>query len=231
MSYSRYVSPNDFRLMFEAVKLDNDFSARDVCLLVVFYSTGMTLSEVSRLKVGNVLDAQGKMVPHFDLSSKDAFNSNVRRIHWVLSWLSKVLPDYLAWRQKMFPGQFDAHGLMNPETPFFVDNVGEGYKEQNATEINQKVYKTSTALSLKIRELHKLGQLPNGNAESARRSFSVWLHLGHLTGSPVHLDWIRLARGDQRLSTTISAIKKDIPKGYKPLEVVFSKILGFHSFR
>ena len=231
MSYSRYVAIKDFRQMVKTICNDNAFAERVTALLVVFYSTGMTLSEVSRLKVGDVVDAQGLLKASFELTPESSFNGNIRRIYWIAGWLDSVVSAYLTWRKETFPDHCLGDGTLPLEAPFFVDDIGEGYKEQKATEINQKIYKTSTALSLKIRQVHREGKIKDGNAESARRSFSVWLALGHLTGTPVHVDWLRILRGDQRLSTTMSAIHKDMPEGFDPLVAVFADANPLHLFR
>lgn len=218
MSYSRYVSIKDFRRMLLSVAdPENPFVTRDRALLVVLYSTGMTLSEIANLKASNVLNSAGKLLPSFDLED----GKSSRRIHWVKGWVEKIAEDYIEWRKVQFPAHFSATGAIKPSQSFFVNDFGTGFKEHAVRQVEDKVYSSSTELSLLIREIHQAGKVAGGNAESARRSFSVWLALGHFTGSPVHVDWIRQARGDQRLSTTMSAIQKDLPKDFDPLAAVF----------
>ena len=217
MSYSRYVSIEEFAGMLSQTNHYNPVEKRDKALLVVLYSTGMTLSEIANLKVSDVLDAKGVLLSSFDLVDGNL----TRRIYWVRKWVKKIVQDYVAWRKKHFPEAFKKSGLLKPNAYFFVNDFGTPFKEIVVRQVDQKVYSSSTELSLLIREIHVARQVVGGNAESARRSFSVWLALGHFTGSPVHVDWVRQARGDRRLSTTISAIQKDLPEGFDPVAAVF----------
>lgn len=207
--------------MLARIGAENPFEKRDKALMLVLYSTGMTLSEVGNLKVHNVLHSDGRLREDFTLIT----DKSKRSIHWVRKWVEKPIEDYVHWRKTTHPDQVGCDGFLGEDLNFFVDDSGLGFKESAVREVKGKIYSSSTELSLLIREIHQKYKVPGGNAESARRSFSVWLALGHFTGTPVHIDWIRMARGDQRLSTTLSAIEKDLPEEFSPIAGVFKSAI------
>lgn len=225
-SRARFAAVPQVAALIEALGHGNITRHRDQALIAVLYTTGLTLTEMSRLTVGMVFANRGKRAvkPHIDLDQRTAFNAVPRRVYLVHSWVEALLMRYAAWRETSFPYQC-THGRLDADEPLFVDENGLGFDAKVSRDgKNGREYRTPIVLSVLIRDLHRRGGMESGDADSARRSHSIWLANGDFTGTPMHIDWIRQLRGDKRLSTTQKAIGRGRRENLDPLLETFKKV-------
>lgn len=223
MSISRFISPAEANELMQHVRISQStFAPRNEALLALLYGSGLMLSELAALNVGQVYATGGAVREEFHIDaltkgepSKPVYLSHPR--------LRQALAAYRDWRPVHFAGGKVGATGKSAKAPLFVDDAGIGFKLAHTRTGGQgKTYHSYPTLSKLVRDLHTHAGVHGGNAESARRSWSVWMVAGSDGGAPMHLDWVRVLRGDKRLSTTLMAVRKDLPadfdvQGLQPL--------------
>jgi len=109
-----YLEKEPLEKLFSSISFDQGFQGiRDKLILMVFYSTGMRLSELCALKIGSV-DFQSKSI-------KVTGKRNKERILPVGDYLLKNIELYLSEREKIMVNS----GTNNKEASFFVTLKGK----------------------------------------------------------------------------------------------------------
>lgn len=207
MPTSRYVSPEDARAMMQiAHKSRGPFAVRNELILRMLYGTGITIAEFASVTMGQIYDEDGHPRHELEVKSRPMFLIDPE--------LRRVLDSYYRWRKEKFPF-YGVIPFNHPDSNLLVDENGRPFdlvqtREIGADDDNKIRYYSFPALSALVRELHESAGVKDGNAESARRSWSVWLAGGLDGRAPMHLEWLKVIRGDKRLSTTVEAIRKDL---------------------
>lgn len=206
MSESRYLTPVQAASVIDLSGAADTFSAhRNVALLRVLYCTGMMLSELASLSVADVFEATGELRDSFSISQ----DGEVKPVYLWDRALRASLVAYHESRKISFGGVDMVDAL-------FVDDEGLAFVRSATFKGGQgKVYHSYPALSLLISDLHTKAGFKGCGAETARRSWSVWMITGADGRPPIHIDWLRILRGDKRLSTTVAAVQKDLPAEFK----------------
>lgn len=152
---------------------------RDVALLAVLYSTGVTPNEAAKLIVSDYLGADGSARGDSTLRPEIAFNGKARPLVWANAKAREALDDYLRYRREARHGVSTApvafKGL-DPSSPLFLTNDGSPFTfTRRVTRTGAASYSCET-LNEVIRRLHTQAGIENGNANATRRTFAVNLH-------------------------------------------------------
>lgn len=201
MSESRYLTPVQAAKVIEITGSVSSFaSVRNVALLRVLYGTGLMLSELASMQLSDAFGANGDVRDSFLISQ----DGGLKPVYLWDQDLRAALVAYRDLRGDAFPGQAN--------DALFVDDEGSAFVRAATFKGGQgKVYHSYPALSLLISDLHTKAGFKGCGAETARRSWSVWMITGADGRPPIHIDWLRVLRGDKRLSTTVAAVQKDLP--------------------
>lgn len=152
---------------------------RDVALLAVLYSTGVTPNEAAKLIVSDYLAADGSARVQSTLRPEIAFNGRSRPLLWANVKAREALDNYLGYR-------LDArHGIstspaafrgLDPSSPLFLTSDGSPFTfTRRVTRTGAASYSCET-LNEVIRRLHAQAGIENGSANATRRTFAVNLH-------------------------------------------------------
>lgn len=199
------------------------YGPRNEALLQLLYGTGMTLSEIARITVGQVFGNAGVLHDEIEIVDHHGDHPVTKPVFFYAPALRTALCRYQAWRADHFADKGESACGAVAQAPLIVNDEGRAFPcVRTASDERGRDYLSYPSLSQLVVQLHNKAGLPGGNAESARRSWSVWLATGACGQPPMHLDWLRQLRGDRRMSTTLAAVKKDLapnfdPQGLSPL--------------
>lgn len=152
---------------------------RDVALLAVLYSTGVTPNEAAKLTVSDYLSADGSVRIESTLRPEIAFNGKARPLVWANVKAREALDDYLRYRHEARHGISTAHAAyrgLDPLSPLFLSSDGSPFTfTRRVTRTGAASYSCETLNEI-IRRLHTQAGIENGSANATRRTFAVNLH-------------------------------------------------------
>lgn len=152
---------------------------RDVALLAVFYSSGVTPNEAAKLTVSDYVMEDGDTRVNSMLRAEIAFNGKARPLIWSNRKVCAALDDYLRYRRDMRQGVSTAPAAyrgLDPRSPLFLTDAGEPFTfTRRVTRTGAASYSCESLTEI-VRRLHLQAGIEQGNASAARRSFAVGLH-------------------------------------------------------
>lgn len=181
---------------------------RDLAIIHMLYCCGLTLAELALLKVGDVfIDPENSPMvrPTADTKQNSADENVTKTIYLFDSELIDSLKNYRQWRLTRYAESNDLVSGKSPEAKLFVNDKGEEFTRVRTNSTSTKDYHSYQSLSHLIRSIHSRYGADGGNAESARRSWTLWLYHGLDGKTPVPPELLMELRGDARLSGTLMA--------------------------
>ncbi|KVT55547.1 site-specific integrase [Burkholderia ubonensis] len=152
---------------------------RDVALLAVLYSTGVTPNEAAKLTVSDYLGADGAVRVDSTLRPEIAFNGKGRPLIWANAKAREAVDDYLRYRREAGHGISTARAVyrgLDAQSPLFLTSDGAPFTfTRRVTRTGAASYSCETLNEI-IRRLHTQAGIESGNANAARRTFAVNLH-------------------------------------------------------
>jgi integrase len=151
---------------------------RDAALLLTCFGTGMTVTEISRLKVSDYLAENGQVLRDSLVRPEIAYNHKARPLCWTNKKLTNAIDAHLAERVERGHGvstRKAAYRGLDPESPLFVSGrTGEGLKI-SAKRRDGKTYYSATQLSRIFSKLFEQAGIEGASAQSGRRTLAVKL--------------------------------------------------------
>lgn len=151
---------------------------RDAALLLTCFATGMTVTEICRLRVGDYLTASGEVLADSQVRAEIAYNHRPRPLCWTNKKLTNAVDAHLA--ERLERGHGVSTGLMayrglDPESPLFVSGrTGEGLKISTKHR-DGKTYYSANQLSRLYTRLFDQAGVEGASAQSGRRTLAVKL--------------------------------------------------------
>jgi site-specific recombinase XerD len=200
MVKTRYVTDTEFDRLIKTTKASNVFPCRNVALLLLEYGTGMTLSELSVLRVSVYLSPNGSIKVDSCVPADVAYNGTARPLYWTNQRLVAALDEYLAYRVAHNHGTTTKKGAyrsLDPESTLICTDDGDAFGQTKRKNQSGKISTSPDSLGEAFRNLHEKAGIEGVSAESARRRFAVTL-----ARKGFGLEHIRVLVGHKSLSTT-----------------------------
>lgn len=151
---------------------------RDAALLLTCFGTGMTVTEISRIKVSDYLAESGQVLRDSQVRPEIAYNHKSRPLCWTNKKLTNAIDAHLAERVERGHGvstRKAAYRGLDPDSPLFVSGrTGEGLKI-SAKRRDGKTYYSATQLSRIFSRLFEQAGIEGASAQSGRRTLAVKL--------------------------------------------------------
>lgn len=173
------IEPHQIRHALKVAAVTGQNPGRDVALLAVFYSTGLTPNEVAKLLVSDYLTESGKVRVDSMVRPEIAFNGKARPLVWANAKTCAAIDDYLEYRLTARHGittRRAAFRGLDQNGPLFLTGDGELFAfTKRVTGTGAVSYSCETLAEI-VRRLHQQAGIEHGNASAARRTFAVRLH-------------------------------------------------------
>ncbi len=148
---------------------------RDAALLLSCFGTGMTVTEICRLRVSDYLTESGDVLSDSLVRAEIAYNHRSRPLCWTNKELINAIDAHLAERLERGHGvstRLMAYRGLDPESPLFVSGrTGEISAKQR----DGKTYYTANQLSRLYTRLFDQAGVEGASAQSGRRTLAVKL--------------------------------------------------------
>lgn len=151
---------------------------RDAALLLACFGTGMTVTELCRLRVRDYLGEDGSLLLDSEVRAEIAYNHKSRPLCWTSKKLTNAIDAHLVERLERGHGvttRRSAFRGLDPESPLFVSGrTGAGLK-LSAKQRDGKTYYSATQLSRLFTRLFEQAGVEGASAQSGRRTMAVKL--------------------------------------------------------
>lgn len=151
---------------------------RDAALLLTCFGTGMTVTEICRLRVSDYLTESGSVLIDSLVRAEIAYNHRSRPLCWTSKKLTNAIDAHLAERLARGHGvttRVMAFRGLDPDSPLFVSGrTGEGLKI-SAQKRDGKTYYSANQLSRLYTRLFSMAGIEGASAQSGRRTLAVKL--------------------------------------------------------
>lgn len=162
----------------KVARVTGENGLRNAALLLVCFGTGLSVSEICRLKVSDYLNADGAGKEDVELSATTTFNFKPATIYWTNKRLISSLDAYLEYRLKHKQGvnavQKSYRGLDPTSALFLNGRKGTGFK-LTKYEKNGVTYESAQVLTALFRTLFRQAGIEGASAASGRRTLAVKL--------------------------------------------------------
>lgn len=148
-------TPAEFARLLKVTALERH-GLRNVAILMVSFGLGLRVGEISRLRVSDILNGDGELRDHFQITKKSAKNNRNRDIYLSSRKVCQALREYLCDRQQQEGIQFSLRA------PLFLSQKGGSF--------------TSTTLATAIKSMYRrAGLAEECKSHSGRRAFATSL--------------------------------------------------------
>lgn len=151
---------------------------RDAALLLTCFGTGMTVTEMCRLRVSDYLTESGTVLIDSLVRAEIAYNHRSRPLCWTSKKLTNAIDAHLAERLARGHGvstRVMAFRGLDPDSPLFVSGrTGEGLKI-SVQKRDGKTYYSANQLSRLYTRLFSMAGIEGASAQSGRRTLAVKL--------------------------------------------------------
>ena len=163
---------------------------RDAALLLTCFGTGMTVTEICRLRVSDYLTESGTVLVDSQVRAEIAYNHRPRPLCWTNKKLTNAIDAHLAERLVRGHGvstRKTAFRGLDPDSPLFVSGrTGEGLKISSQNR-SGKTYYSANQLSRLYTRLFGQAGIEGASGQSGRRTLAVKLKrrgidLRHISG-------------------------------------------------
>ncbi|KPZ24125.1 tyrosine-type recombinase/integrase [Pseudomonas syringae group genomosp. 3] len=151
---------------------------RDAALLLTCFGTGMTVTEICRLRVSDYLTEAGSVLTDSQVRAEIAYNHRSRPLCWTSKKLINAIDAHLSERAKRGHGvstRIKAYRGLDPESALFVSGrTGEGLKI-SAKVREGKTYYSANQLTRIYSRLFSISGIEGASSQSGRRTLAVKL--------------------------------------------------------
>ena len=151
---------------------------RDAALLLTCFGTGMTVTEICRLRVSDYLTEAGPVLVDSQVRAEIAYNHRSRPLCWTSKKLTNAIDAHLSERLVRGHGvstRAMAFRGLDPDSPLFVSGrTGEGLKI-SAQVRNGKTYYSANQLTRLYTRLFSMAGIEGASSQSGRRTLAVKL--------------------------------------------------------
>jgi site-specific recombinase XerD len=179
MAKAPVIEPHQIRHAMKVAAVTGHAPLRDVALLAVLYSTGVTPNEAAKLVVADYLNPDGSVRIDSVLRPEVAFNGKARPLVWANAKTREALNDYLRYRREARHGIGVAHAAFNgldAMSPLFLASDGSPFTFTRRVTRTGAISYSCETLNEIIRRLHTQAGIEKGSANATRRTFAVNLH-------------------------------------------------------
>lgn len=151
---------------------------RDAALLLTCFGTGMTVTEICRLRVSDYLTEAGPVLVDSQVRAEIAYNHRSRPLCWTNRKVINAIDTHLAERLVRGHGvstRVMAYRGLDPDSPLFVSGrTGEGLKI-SAQVRDGKTYYSANQLTRLYTRLFAMAGIEGASSQSGRRTLAVKL--------------------------------------------------------
>ena len=176
MSKPAVVEPKDLEHACKVARVTGSQGVRNVALLYILFGTGMYPSEISALRVADVVTSKGDLKRKTLVRAEISYNGYERVLYWSNAKVKQALEDYLNWRVEHSAGLGTAGRFrgLDPHSFLFINGrTGEGFTSTKYVKDGVE-RESAMVLSALYRQLLKQAGV-EGCARSGRRSLAVYL--------------------------------------------------------
>jgi site-specific recombinase XerD len=179
MAKAPVIEAHQIRHAMKVAAVTGQTPLRDVALLAVLYSTGLTPNELAKLVVADYLAPDGAVRVESSVRAESAFNGKPRPLIWANQKARDALDACLSHRLALRHGVAVPRTLfrgLDPASPLFLTDAGTPFAfTRRLTRTGAASYSCETLTEI-LRRLRTQAGIENGNASAARRTFAVSLH-------------------------------------------------------
>lgn len=201
MSQAAVLKPSQYRHLLRVTSATSRDPERDLLVLLLGIHTGMRVSEIAQIEVGDVLFPSGAIRAEVSLRARITKGLRQRCIYPTNHDLVAAIDDYLAlrvvrrWRMSDDPKRY--RGL-RPDSTLVLTFKGYRYSMNTKRRINgageQVDYAACDALQAHITKLYRDAGIKGGSSHSGRRTMA-----SRLLANGVELGTVQLMLGHAEL--------------------------------
>lgn len=179
MAQATVLKPGQYRHLLRATKATSRDPERDVLVLLLGIHTGMRVSEIAQIEVGDMLFPSGAIRSEVSLRARITKGLRQRCIYPTNRDLTAAIDDYLTlrverrWRMSDDPKRY--RGL-RPDSALILTFKGYRYSMNTKRRINQAgeqvEYAACDALQSHVTKLYRDAGIKGGSSHSGRRTMA-----------------------------------------------------------
>tara|TARA_Y100000296_G_scaffold85651_2_gene122240 strand:- start:4794 stop:5408 length:615 start_codon:yes stop_codon:yes gene_type:complete len=189
---------------------------RDVMLLWLTHTTGIRVTELALLEVGDVLYPSGSIRPEVYLRAEITKGCRARNVHLTHAKCLAAIEAWIAVRLLRSWGVCETEGYrgLRPGSRLVMTHKGEAFElafKRRVLESGPEVYRACDSLQQTISRLYRQAGIKLGSSHSGRRSWQLAYWLRPATWRRCRPSWV--------ISTWITA-SPTLPLIKKPFDVL-----------
>lgn len=170
--------PGQFRHLLRVASVSGRMPERDVMLLFLTHTTGIRVTELALLEVGDVLYPSGAIRPEVYLRAEITKGCRPRNIYLTHSKCLAAIEAWIAVRLKRGWGVSGAteYRSLRPDTRLVMTHKGQAFElafKRRELENGPEVYRACDALQQTISRLYRQAGIRQGSSHSGRRSLAA----------------------------------------------------------
>jgi len=218
------LKPDDFKRLLRIAAFGRN-GKRNVAIIWMSFGSALRVTEIARLKVQDVVNADGIIKDEFRLPAAYTKNSESRLAYMVEDEHRKSLADYLSYRleKKLRMSESDEYGGIDPKSPLFLGRGSSGFqfrkKEYERKDGMVAEYWVCSSMQQLISELIKKIGVPGGSSHSGRRTFAT-----RLADRGIDLEYIKYLLGHKSKQQSLAYIDSNPKRLRNILKNVYGSI-------
>ncbi|MBP7824830.1 MAG: site-specific integrase [Pseudomonas sp.] len=170
--------PGQFRHLIRVASVTGRMPERDVMLLYLTHTTGIRVTELALLEVGDVLYPSGAIRPEVYLRAEITKGCRARNIYLTQPKCLDAIEQWIGVRLRRGWGvssEFEYRGL-RPDSRLVMTHKGQAFElafKRRELESGPEVYRACDALQQTISRLYRQAGIKLGSSHSGRRSLAA----------------------------------------------------------
>lgn len=170
--------PGQFKHLIRVASITGRMPERDVMLLWITHTTGIRVTELALLEVGDVLYPSGAIRPEVYLRAEITKGCRPRNIYLTHARCLAALDAWLATRLRRgwgLTGEADYRGL-RPNSRLVMTHKGQAFElafKHRLLDAGPEVYRACDALQQTISRLYRQAGIKQGSSHSGRRTLAA----------------------------------------------------------
>lgn len=170
--------PGQFRHLIRVASIIGRMPERDVMLLYITHTTGIRVTELALLEVGDVLYPSGAIRPEVYLRAEITKGCRPRNIYLTQPKCLSAIEQWLSMRLRRGWGVTceDEYRGLRPGSRLVMTHKGEGFElafKHRQLENGPETYRACDALQQTISRLYRQAGIKLGSSHSGRRSLAA----------------------------------------------------------